>query len=294
MINARHREWGEGAFGISSLRGLLPCFGEGLIEELVAIGVRDVVGIVLIEWQFHEIFSVYHIRSVSYLHDYRVTLLLFFDKIIYIKVTDLPDISIKGKKDYKLLSLQMENLFKGIKSAKPNDLIIFSDEDEIPNPNIINGFNFNNHKFGIFLQNMYYYKLNIMNIDEGNGNWPGSRICQKKNLKSFFKLRLLKIKNLKYPFWRIDKEKNIELIKNGGWHFTYLMKPQEISKKIQDMAHTEFNKEKFKDISYIENNIINLKDPFNRDLNLRKTDIDDSFPDYIKKNKELFKEWILQ
>ena len=216
------------------------------------------------------------------------------DKIIYIKVTDLPDISIKGKKDYKLLSLQMENLFKGIKSAKPNDLIIFSDEDEIPDPNIINSFNFNNYKFGIFLQNMYYYKLNIMNIDEGNGNWPGSRICQKKNLKSFFKLRLLKIKNLKYPFWRIDKEKNIELIRNGGWHFTYLMKPQEISKKIRDMAHTEFNKEKFKDISFIENNIINLKDPFNRDLNLRKTDIDDSFPDYIKINKELFKEWILQ
>ena len=46
VINASHREWGEGAFGISSLRGLLPCFGEGLIEELVAIGVRDVVGIV--------------------------------------------------------------------------------------------------------------------------------------------------------------------------------------------------------------------------------------------------------
>jgi beta-1,4-mannosyl-glycoprotein beta-1,4-N-acetylglucosaminyltransferase len=133
-----------------------------------------------------------------------------------------------------------------------------------------------------------------MNIDEGNGNWPGSRICQKKNLKSFFKLRLLKLKNLEYPFWRIDKEKNIELIKKGGWHFTYLMKPNEISKKIEDMAHTEFNKEKFKDISFIENNIKNLKDPFNRDLNLRKTEIDESFPDYIQKNKELFQEWILQ
>ena len=154
--------------------------------------------------------------------------------------------------------------------------------------------NFEKHKFGIFLQNMYYYKLNIMNIDEGNGNWPGSRICQKKNLKSFFKLRLLKLKNLEYPFWRIDKEKNIELIKKGGWHFTYLMKPNEISKKIEDMAHTEFNKEKFKDISFIENNIKNLKDPFNRDLNLRKTEIDESFPDYIQKNKELFQEWILQ
>ena len=160
------------------------------------------------------------------------------NKIIYIKVTDLPDIKIKGKKDYKLLSLQMENLFKGIRSANQNDLIIFSDEDEIPNPNIINSFNFNKHKFGIFLQNMYYYKLNIMNIDEGNGNWAGSRICLRKNLKSFFKLRLLKIKNLEYPFWRIDKERSIELIKKGGWHFTYLMRPKEISKKIQDMAHT--------------------------------------------------------
>ena len=47
----------------------------------------------------------------------------------------------------------------------------------------------------------------------------------KKNLKSFFKFRLLKTKNIEYPFWRFDKEKNIELIKKGGWHFTYLMKP---------------------------------------------------------------------
>ena len=140
---------------------------------------------------------------------------------------------------------------------------------------------------------MYYYKLNIMNIDEGNGNWPGSRICQMKNLKSFFKLRLLKIKNIKYPFWRFDKEKNIELIAKGGWHFTYLMKPKEISKKIEDMAHTEFNKDKFKDILFIENNIKNLKDPFDRKLNLKKTEIDNSFPKFIRENKELLKDWIL-
>ena len=188
----------------------------------------------------------------------------------------------------------MENLFKGIRSASQNDLIIFSDEDEIPNPNIINSFNYKKYKFGIFLQNMYYYKLNIMNIDEGNGNWAGSRICQKKNLKSFFKLRLLKLKNLEYPFWRFDKERSIELIKSGGWHFTYLMKPKEISKKIEDMAHTEFNKEKFKNINSIENNIKNLKDPFNRDLNLKKTEIDETYPEFIQKNKEQYQEWILQ
>jgi len=214
-------------------------------------------------------------------------------KIIYIKVTDLPSIKIKGKKDYGLLRLQMENLFRGIQFAEPNDLIIFSDEDEIPNPKIINRFNFEKYKFGIFLQNMYYYKLNIMNLNEGNGNWAGTRICQRKNLKSFFKFRLLKTKNINYPLWRIDKERNIEIIKNGGWHFTYLMTPKEISNKIKNMAHTEFNKSEFKNVSNIKKKIKNLKDPFNRNFLLKKTKIDNTYPNYIIKNKKLFKDWIL-
>ena len=60
------------------------------------------------------------------------------------------------------------------------------------------------------------------------------------------------------------------------------------------MAHTEFNKEKFKDINSIENNIKNLIDPFNRDLNLKKTEIDETYPEFIQKNKEQYQEWILQ
>ena len=155
-------------------------------------------------------------------------------------------------------------------------------------------FNENKYKFGILLQNMYYYKLNIMSIDEGNGNWPGSRVCLKKNLRSFFKFRLLKLKNIKYPFWRIDKEKNIELIKNGGWHFTYLMNPKEIIKKIESMAHSEFNKKEFKNEHIVENNIKNLKDPFGRDLRLTKVEIENSFPKYLRDNIDLYKDWILK
>ncbi len=215
------------------------------------------------------------------------------EKIIYIKVEDLPAIKLKGKKDYKLLSIQMENLFKGIKDADDNDLVILSDEDEIPNPEIIKNFNHEKFKFGIFLQNMYYYKINLLSVDEGDGDWPGSRICKKKFLKSFFKFRLLKLKNLNYSFWRIDKEKSIQKINNGGWHFTYLMSPQEIIEKIKSMAHTEFNKEKFKEISFIKNKIEMLEDPFERNLKLKKVDIDNTYPEYIRKNIHKFKEWIL-
>ena len=218
----------------------------------------------------------------------------YSDKIIYIKVEDLPKIKLKGKKDYGLLKIQMENLFKGIKFANDEDLIILSDEDEIPNPRELKSFQPQNYKYGVFLQNMYYFKLNIQNIDEGLGNWPGSRICKKMNLKSFFKLRTLKVKNLEYPFWRIDKEKSLQLIKKGGWHFTYLMTPEDISKKIQSMSHTEFNKEEFRNIKNIEDKIKNLKDPFNRNYNFKKVKIDDTYPKYIRNNLNLFNEWIVK
>ncbi len=36
------------------------------------------------------------------------------------------------------------------------------------------------------------------------------------------------------------------------------------------------------------------EDPFERNLKLKKVDIDNTYPEYIRKNIEKFKEWILQ
>ena len=35
-------------------------------------------------------------------------------------------------------------------------------------------------------------------------------------------------KNLKYRFYRIDKERNIELFFDGGWHFNNIMSSLDI------------------------------------------------------------------
>ena len=184
-------------------------------------------------------------------------------------------------------------MFKGIKKADDNDLIILSDEDEIPNPEKIKEFNSAKYKFGIFLQKLYCYKFNIHNLSEAKNGWPGSRICLKKNIKSFFKFKVLKIKNKKEPFWKIYKEKNIQSIKDGGWHFTYLMKPKLISQKIKNSGHIEFNERKFTSISTIKYKIKNLIDPFDRKFKLKKININKTFPNYIIKNKKKFKSWIL-
>ena len=65
---------------------------------------------------------------------------------------------------------------------------------------------------------------------------------------------------MKYPFWRIDKERNIQIIENGGWHFSYLLTPQEIEKKFKSLAETSWDNEKFSNLDIIkQKNIENIK-----------------------------------
>ena len=40
------------------------------------------------------------------------------------------------------------------------------------------------------------------------------------------------IKNLR-KWWRPDKEKSIQIVNNGGWHFNNLFSPKEISIKLK-------------------------------------------------------------
>ena len=113
----------------------------------------------------------------------------------------------------------------------------------------------------------------------------------KKNLKSPQWLRNLKFKE--YPFWRIDKIKNLQIIKNGGWHFSYLQSPENISNKIKSFAHGEFNNSSITNEENIKLKISKGQDIFERGHSLKKIEIDSSFPDYVLKNKEKLKKWII-
>ena len=181
---------------------------------------------------------------------------------------------------------QRNNILNGLTKADENDLIILSDSDEIPDLKKINQIK-KSTKFTAFSQKMFMYKLNLQNLDESN--WIGSKICLKKNLLKPQKLRDLKFKN--YPFWRIDK-KNLQII-NGGWHFSFLQSPEDIVKKIQSYSHGEFNTEENVNINKISQKIKNSIDIFNRGYQLKKIDIDSSFPEYVYKNKKLLKDWII-
>ncbi len=180
---------------------------------------------------------------------------------------------------------QRNLLIEGIKDANDEDLIILSDSDEIPDLSKLGEIK-KNKKYIAFSQKMFMYKLNLQNLDESN--WIGSKIVKKKNLKSMQELRNLKFKE--YPFWRLDK-RNLQVIK-GGWHFSFLQKPEDIIYKIKSYSHGEFNKPELIDRDLIKEKIKSGKDIFNRGNKLISIKIDRSFPEYILDNKEKYKEWI--
>ncbi len=213
----------------------------------------------------------------------------FKNKIDYIVVEDTPENIKKPHEGGESLveQYQRNSIMKGLKNANDNDLVILSDVDEIPDLKKLNEYNKNN--YAVFSQKMFMYKLNFLNLKEDK--WHGSKICLKKNLKSPQWLRDLKFK--KYPFWRIDKTRNLQIIKNGGWHFAYLQTPENISKKIKSFAHGEFNTANISNEENIRLRIEKGQDIFERGHNFKKVEIDLSFPKYILQNKDKLKKWII-
>ena len=211
------------------------------------------------------------------------------NKIIYVIVDDTAETIKKPHTGGESLveQHQRNSIMKGLKNCLDDDLIILSDVDEIPDLTKLKQFNKRN-KYAVFSQKAFAYKLNLLNNAENN--WHGSKMCLKKHLKSPQWLRNLKFK--KYPFWRIDKPQNLQIIENGGWHFAYLLDSQGISKKIKSFAHGEDNKKDNTDVDKIEKKMEKLLHP-TKGFELKKVEVDETFPNYIIENKEKLKEWII-
>ena len=213
----------------------------------------------------------------------------FKKKIIYIVVEDTAETVKRPHLGQNSLveRHQRNSIAKGLKNCDDNDLVIISDVDEIPDLNKLIFFDKKN--YAVFSQKKFDYKLNLLN--ETEGEWYGSKICLKKNLKSPQWLRDLKFR--KYPFWRIDKTRNLQIIKNAGWHFSYLQSPDDIVKKIMSFSHGEWNKPELANQENIKEKIKMQKNIFNLKYSYKKIDIDHTYPKYITENKEKLKQWII-
>jgi len=237
----------------------------------------------------------------------------FKDKIIYLVIEDEPkdilklknnkdDSAIKRINSIKRIEQSYNYMFKGINDATDDDLVLLSDNDEIPNLKDLKIEKIDNNIL-IFKQLIFYYKFNLL---YDYINWHGTKGCKKKYLKSFSWLKNLKNKN--YPYWRLDayfskmKSTNVKIIENGGWHFSNIKTAQQIFDKLSNYGHhNEFETsgltiDKIQDqiskkiVSYNHKADQTRTDKHNFEYKLKKID-QRLLPDYLNFNKEKLSKW---
>ena len=240
----------------------------------------------------------------------------FKDKISYIIIDEEPEDIIglknglakpheKRSDSLKRINLSYDYMIKAIDKASDNDLIILSDNDEIPN---LKSKQFKNSTKNIiiFKQLFFYYKLNLL---YDLIPWYGSKAARKKNLVSMSWLRNLK--NKKYPFWRIDtlfsntRYIDLEIINDGGWHFTNIMTAEKLYEKLTNFGHhDEFElsgmtvndlQKKIDNKEVFFNHFVDkekYKERWNFNYKLKKID-NHHLPDYLNStdNQVKFKDW---
>lgn len=168
---------------------------------------------------------------------------------------------------------QKECVRRGLINCHDEDIILFSDCDEIPNPDklaVIPTY-LSESKFFTFNQTGYYYYLNMLK----EHNWKGTKMGLYKDLKD-------------YSYNELRAEDCYPLT-NGGWHFSYMGGPEKVKHKIESFSAQEMNNPHV--IQSIANNINNGIDPFFRSQ-LTEVKIDETYPKYLLENLEKYRHMI--
>lgn len=177
--------------------------------------------------------------------------------------------------DYGRDFFQKESVRRALVECNDNDIVIISDVDEIPNPEVlknINDLSLENSLYR-FNQNFYMYYLNVLKETD----WYGTRLGLYKNIK-------------KLSFNEIRGDNSLsKVIPDGGWHFSFMGGKEMVKKKITSYCHRELVSPHILDS--IASNMDAGVDPFFRG-NLTKVNIDETYPKYVIDNLDKLKHLI--
>ena len=159
-----------------------------------------------------------------------------------------------------------------------DDLIVMSDGDEIPNPEILEQASewVSDDTHFTFEQSCYAYWMNNLYSDK----WFGTRAATYKYVNN------TTVDDIREG---TEDESKItgSVITNGGWHFTYLGNEDHIRQKINSFCDRHFDVPEVTE--NISKNLEDGNDVLNRThISYRKVDLDDSFPQYIIDNQEKY------
>ncbi len=189
------------------------------------------------------------------------------DKIIHVVVSAFPEY----RNSWTFENFQRNEITKALGNCAPDDLILISDVDEIPNPDVIRNYDFKNEMYCL-VQNQYFFFYNYRDLQ--HLFWiGGTKVFRYRIIKE----NLLKEKKVRYnetsfPSYlnkgttatKIRLYDGCKFIYNGGWHFSYLGGVAAIVNKVKAFAHQELNNDHFLDTRRIEECLVTGADIFGR------------------------------
>jgi beta-1,4-mannosyl-glycoprotein beta-1,4-N-acetylglucosaminyltransferase len=168
-----------------------------------------------------------------------------------------------------------------------DDIILSSDCDEIPNPEILSRLSefFSPDEFYSFTQTCYYYFLNVLRESHINNvnhtylgadpftgikssHWKGTKMASYKMIKN-------------YSLNELRAQPNNDIV-NGGWHFSYLGGEEAIKHKLSSGDTQQFDSDAY--LSKIKENLDKLSDVIANGDKLTQVPFDESYPKYILDN----------
>lgn len=157
-------------------------------------------------------------------------------------------VSLDAKDPWENENKQRRGIFTELKNhADLNDIVILSDLDEIWNVNILKKYIKKIYSIKCLL---FYYYFNLLSSD----TWYSPKIGLFKHFEEDMdSIRLLN---------------NLPIIE-GGWHFSYFGGANKIKEKLRSFSHSEYNTEKYTDITFIENKIKLGLDLFDRNIDYK-------------------------
>lgn len=199
----------------------------------------------------------------------------FLDRIIHVVVDDMPP----GNDPWQAESYQRDAIGRGLVDATPNDLILVSDVDEIPKPQVLApALAGADRAITIFSKQEHNFRLDLR-VSGLLERWGGPRMIARRFFRSGQKLRQVRgVKSRTMPSflealsWQIDTFHHYgawlrrELCPNGAWHFSFVMDDEEIPTKLTAFSHTELATEENMDPSLLSHRVAERRSFFGHSL----------------------------
>ena len=214
----------------------------------------------------------------------------YHDKIIYIKIKDMPD----GEGNtacWNRENFQRNAVTRGLVDAQPDDIIVVSDCDEMLRGSTYDLMrNDTHHKLWVCRQPIFWGKLNYFQLAPLGYNIK-SVAATYEHMVSPQHMRDARHWFLTLP---IDfKDDTMMFIHHAGWDFSYLGSTDNARYKLLNFAHDECNHyAETVDLEYSYERNLNPIDP-NEPTKFERVVVDDYFPKVITNNLEKYQQHIL-